>query len=160
MAVTPAFLSYALSFVYVAIYWNNHHHFFHLVRHVSGMMLWANMHLLFWLSLIPFATGWMGEKHFAPVDIYRRYLALKSVHALREELADAGIKSKRRMRPEGAAYGDHTLSRGALYLILQNRLYRGEIPHKGSSYPGEHPAIVRLFCTANIPSVFVSWPPA
>jgi uncharacterized membrane protein len=67
VAVTPAFLSYALSFVYVAIYWNNHHHFFHLVRHVSGMMLWANMHLLFWLSLIPFATGWMGENHFAPV---------------------------------------------------------------------------------------------
>ena len=51
----------------MAIYWNNHHHFFHLVRHVSGMMLWANMHLLFWLSLIPFATGWMGENHFAPV---------------------------------------------------------------------------------------------
>jgi len=67
VAVTPAFLSYALSFVYVAIYWNNHHHFFHLVRHVSGMMLWANMHLLFWLSLIPFATGWTGENHFAPV---------------------------------------------------------------------------------------------
>src|ERR1700720_2057790 len=67
VAVTPAFLSYALSFVYVAIYWNNHHHFFHLVRHVSGMMLWANMHLLFWLSLVPFATGWMGENHFAPV---------------------------------------------------------------------------------------------
>jgi uncharacterized membrane protein len=67
VAVTPAFLSYALSFVYVAIYWNNHHHFFHLVRHVSGMILWANMHLLFWLSLIPFATGWMGENHFAPV---------------------------------------------------------------------------------------------
>src|ERR1700730_856484 len=63
VAVTPAFLSYALSFVYVAIYSNNHHHFFHLVRHVSGMMLCANMHLLFWLSLIPFATGWMGENH-------------------------------------------------------------------------------------------------
>ena len=67
VAVTPAFLSYALSFVYVAIYWNNHHHFFHLVRHISGMMLWANMHLLFWLSLIPFAARWMWENHFAPV---------------------------------------------------------------------------------------------
>ena len=76
------------------------------------------------------------------VEIYRRYLALKSVHALREELADAGIKSKRRMRPDGAAYGGQKLSRGALYLILQNRLYRGEIAHKGHSYPGEHPAIV------------------
>src|SRR5450631_1264537 len=76
------------------------------------------------------------------VDIYRRYPALKSVHALRDDLADAGIKSKRRMRPDGTAYGGQTLSRGALYLILQNRLYRGEIPHKGNAYPGEHPAIV------------------
>jgi uncharacterized membrane protein len=66
-AVVPVFLSYVLSFLYLAIYWNNHHHFFHLVRRVDGMMLWANMHLLFWLSLIPFATGWMGENHFAPV---------------------------------------------------------------------------------------------
>ena len=72
----------------------------------------------------------------------RRYLALKSVHALREELADAGIKSKRRTRPDGAEYGGHTFSRGALYLILQNRIYRGEIPHKGNSYPGENPAVV------------------
>jgi uncharacterized membrane protein len=66
-AATPIFLGYVLSFVYVAIYWNNHHHFFHLVRHVDGVMLWANIHLLFWLSLIPFATGWMGENNFAPV---------------------------------------------------------------------------------------------
>jgi site-specific DNA recombinase len=76
------------------------------------------------------------------VEIYRRYLALKSVRALREELADAGIKSKHRMRPDGAEYGGQKFSRGALYLTLQNRLYRGEIPHKGNSYPGEHPAIV------------------
>jgi uncharacterized membrane protein len=66
-AVTPLFLSYVLSFVYVAIYWNNHHHFFQMVREVDGLVLWANMHLLFWLSLVPFATGWMGENHFAPV---------------------------------------------------------------------------------------------
>src|SRR5450759_1626620 len=76
------------------------------------------------------------------VEIYRRYLALKSVHALRDELADAGIKSKRRTRPDGAEDVGQKFSRGALYLILQNRLYRGEIPHKGNSYPGEHPAIV------------------
>lgn len=63
----PVFLSYVLSFVYVAIYWNNHHHFFHLVRHVDGLILWANMHLLFWLSLVPFTTGWMGQNHFAPL---------------------------------------------------------------------------------------------
>ncbi len=65
--VMPVFVSYVLSFTYLAIYWNNHHHFFHLVRHVGGGLLWANMHLLFWLSLIPFATGWMGENHFAPI---------------------------------------------------------------------------------------------
>ncbi len=65
--ILPAFLSYVLSFVYVAIYWNNHHHMLHTVTEVSGGMLWANLHLLFWLSLFPFATGWMGENHFAPL---------------------------------------------------------------------------------------------
>lgn len=63
----PVFLSYLLSFIYVAIYWNNHHHFFHLVKTVDGTVLWANMHLLFWLSTIPFTTAWMGENHFAPL---------------------------------------------------------------------------------------------
>ena len=63
----PVFLSYVLSFIYVAIYWNNHHHFFHLVKTVDGAVLWANLHLLFWLSTIPFATAWMGENHFAPI---------------------------------------------------------------------------------------------
>ena len=60
----PVFLSYVLSFVYLGIYWNNHHHMLHTVTHVSGGVLWANLHLLFWLSLLPFATGWMGENHF------------------------------------------------------------------------------------------------
>jgi site-specific DNA recombinase len=76
------------------------------------------------------------------VGIYRRYLALKSVHALKEELAESGIKSKRRARPDGTEYGFQQLSRGALYLMLQNRIYRGEITHKGNSFPGEHPAII------------------
>jgi uncharacterized membrane protein len=62
----PVLLSYVLSFVYVGIYWNNHHHMLHATRLVTGPMLWANLHLLFWLSLFPFATGWMGENHFAP----------------------------------------------------------------------------------------------
>ena len=61
----PVFLSYVLSFVYVGIYWNNHHHMLHACRKVTGPMLWANLHLLFWLSLFPFATGWMGENRFA-----------------------------------------------------------------------------------------------
>ena len=63
--IVPVFLSYILSFLYVAIYWNNHHHLMHTVTKVSGSILWANMHLLFWLSLLPFATGWLGENHFA-----------------------------------------------------------------------------------------------
>jgi len=67
LADWPVFLAYALSFIYVAIYWNNHHHYFHLVRRVDGAVLWANFHLLFWLSLVPFATAWMGEHAFAPV---------------------------------------------------------------------------------------------
>lgn len=63
----PVFLSYVLSFIYVGIYWNNHHHMLHTAGTVTGAMLWANLHLLFWLSLLPFATGWMGENHFAPL---------------------------------------------------------------------------------------------
>jgi uncharacterized membrane protein len=63
----PTLLSYALSFVYVGIYWNNHHHMFHSTRQVDGKILWANLHLLFWLSLFPFTTGWVGENHFAAV---------------------------------------------------------------------------------------------
>ena len=61
------FLSYVLSFIYVGIYWNNHHHMLHTVTKVTGGILWANLHLLFWLSLVPFVTGWMGENHFAPL---------------------------------------------------------------------------------------------
>src|SRR5215218_4543255 len=70
--ILPVFLSYVLSFIYVGIYWNNHHHLFHLVHKVDGRILWANLHLLFWLSLIPFVTGWMGENHFErlPVALY------------------------------------------------------------------------------------------
>jgi uncharacterized membrane protein len=67
--LVPVFLSYVLSFVYVGIYWNNHHHFLHAAQHVNGRVLWANLHLLFWLSLFPFATAWMGENHFAPVPV-------------------------------------------------------------------------------------------
>jgi len=66
-ALLPVFLSYVLSFVYVGIYWNNHHHMLHACTRVTGNILWANLHLLFWLSLLPFVTGWMGENHFAPI---------------------------------------------------------------------------------------------
>ncbi|MFN0729564.1 TMEM175 family protein [Polaribacter gochangensis] len=66
----PVFGSYILSFIYVAIYWNNHHHMMQTVKHVTGKILWANMHLLFWLSLIPFVTGWMGENNFTTATVF------------------------------------------------------------------------------------------
>ena len=77
----PVFLCYVLSFVYVGIYWNNHHHMLHMVHKATGPMLWANLHLLFWLSLFPFATGWMGENHFAaaPSAFYGVVLLMAAV---------------------------------------------------------------------------------
>jgi uncharacterized membrane protein len=67
LPLIPVFLSYVLSFLYVGIYWNNHHHMLHACTRVTGPVLWANLHLLFWLSLFPFTTAWMGENHFAPM---------------------------------------------------------------------------------------------
>lgn len=67
--IYPYFVSYVLSFIYLGIYWNNHHHMLHTVKNVSGGILWANLHLLFWLSLVPFTTGWMAENHFAPLTL-------------------------------------------------------------------------------------------
>jgi len=67
VALAPAFSSYALSFIYLAIYWNNHHHLLHTLARVDGLILWANSHLLFWLSLVPFATGWIGENYLEPL---------------------------------------------------------------------------------------------
>lgn len=77
----PVFLTYILSFAYLGIYWNNHHHMMHATRRVNGTILWANLHLLFWLSLIPFATGWMGENHFTelPTALYGCVLLASSV---------------------------------------------------------------------------------
>lgn len=67
--ILPVLLSYVLSFVYLGIYWNNHHHMMHACHRVTGSMLWANLHLLFWLSLVPFTTGWMGENHFETLPV-------------------------------------------------------------------------------------------
>jgi len=79
--LVSVFLSYVLSFVYVGIYWNNHHHMLHASTNVTGAMLWANLHLLFWLSLFPFATGWMGENHFAtvPTALYGVVLLMAAI---------------------------------------------------------------------------------
>ena len=77
----PVFASYVLSFVYIGIYWNNHHHMLHVTPRVEGSVLWANLHLLFWLSLVPFVTGWMGENHFAsaPLATYGFVLLMAAV---------------------------------------------------------------------------------
>ena len=77
----PVFFSYVMSFIYLAIYWNNHHHLLQAIKHVDGRVLWANLHLLFWLSLFPFVTGWMGETQFAPrpVALYGTVLLLAAV---------------------------------------------------------------------------------
>ena len=78
----PVFFSYVLSFIYLGIYWNNHHHMMHTVKKVNGTILWANLHLLFWLSLIPFVTGWMGENNFAAIP-----LALYGINLLMAAIA-------------------------------------------------------------------------
>jgi uncharacterized membrane protein len=101
--LAPVMLSYVISFIFIGIYWSNHHHLLQVVRHVSGRVLWANLHLLFWLSLIPFVTAWMGENHFAslPVALYGFVLfgaavaynilvrALLKLHGRDSELANA-----------------------------------------------------------------------
>jgi uncharacterized membrane protein len=81
LPLLPVFLSYVLSFVYLGIYWNNHHHLLHTVHKVLGGILWSNLHLLFWLSLIPFATGWMGESHFEsmPTALYGMVLLMAAI---------------------------------------------------------------------------------
>jgi uncharacterized membrane protein len=95
----PLFLTYLLSFVFLGIYWNNHHHLLHVCERVNGKVLWANLHLLFWLSLIPFVTGWMGENHFAPIPTaaYGVVLLLSAIAftiLVRTMIAAAGTGSR------------------------------------------------------------------
>ena len=116
----PVFLSYVLSFVYLGIYWNNHHHMLHAAERVSGGILWANLHLLFWLSLIPFVTGWMGENHFAPLPT-----ALYGVVLLhgRRRLSDPAARSSSRRRgrarrwPRRSAGTSRASCRWSLYAL-------------------------------------------
>jgi uncharacterized membrane protein len=82
LAVFPVFINYVMSFIYVGIYWNNHHHMMHVVRSINGAVLWANMHLLFWLSLVPFVSSWMGESHFTdpwPIAFYGVVLLMNAL---------------------------------------------------------------------------------
>src|SRR5689334_16967632 len=104
--VLPGFLVYVLSFVYLGIYWNNHHHMLHATERITGTALWANLHLLFWLSLVPFATAWMGENHFAavPTAVYGIVLLMAGVSYLILQtriIADQGEGSRLK-----AAVGD------------------------------------------------------
>jgi uncharacterized membrane protein len=124
----PVFLSYVLSFVYIGIYWNNHHHMLHVTRRVDGGVLWANLHLLFWLSLVPFVTGWMGENHFATVPVFAygvvllmagiAYWALQTV-ILRREGADSVLAEA--LGPDLKGKLSPVLYTLALLLALVNR---------------------------------------
>ena len=97
--LVPVFLTYVLSFVYLGIYWNNHHHMLHATDRINGAIMWANLHLLFWLSLVPFATGWMGENHYAalPTALYGVVLLMSGIAYLIMEMAiirDQGPRSR------------------------------------------------------------------
>jgi TMEM175 potassium channel family protein len=115
----PVFLTYVLSFVFLGIYWNNHHHMLHATGRINGKILWANLHLLFWLSLVPFVTGWMGENHFAPLPtaVYGGVLFLAGIAYLILERAivlEEGPESKL-----AAAIGAETKGKlsAALYAV-------------------------------------------
>ena len=134
----PVFLSYLLSFIYVGIYWNNHHHLFQAAERVNGTILWANLHLLFWLSLIPFVTGWMGENRFTalPTALYGTVLLMSSVaywflqcaivaeHGRDSRLATSlGSDWKGKLSPVlylsamGMAFGSEKVA-GAIYVLV------------------------------------------
>ena len=134
----PTFLSYVLSFIFVGIYWNNHHHLLHAARRVNGAILWANMHLLFWLSLIPFTTGWMGENNFAelPAALYGVSMLMPAiaffvlqVGIVRANGTDRGLAEAlgRNMKGKisiviclagiGLAFANHWLACGAYVLL-------------------------------------------
>ncbi len=117
----PAFLSYVLSFVYVGIYWNNHHHLLHALEHgATGAVLWANLHLLFWLSLFPFATAWMGENEFAPIAL--RGLRPRAADG-RDCVPAARARDDRGRRPElrAAACDRQGLEGEAVAALLRRR---------------------------------------
>jgi uncharacterized membrane protein len=99
LPLVPKFITYLLSFIYLGIYWNNHHHLWQAVEHVNGKILWANLHLLFWLSLFPFTTGWMGENHFSsyPVALYGIVLLMASIAwamLAKQIIKEEGVDSK------------------------------------------------------------------
>jgi uncharacterized membrane protein len=118
----PVFLSYVLSFIYIGIYWNNHHHMLHAEKTINGKILWANMHLLFWLSLIPFVTGWMGENHFTkwPIALYGLVLFMSALAYT--ILAKLLIKHHGAESILGKAIGKDTKGKVSLVLYLSAML--------------------------------------
>ena len=138
LPLAPTVLTYVLSFVLVGIYWNNHHHLMHAVHHVNGSILWANLHLLFWLSLAPFVTAWMGDNHWAPVPVAAYGLVLLcaaiAYFVLTRVLISAHDKDSRLARALGTDFKGkvsvllyaaavplafvHTLISGALYVLV------------------------------------------
>ena len=118
----PVFLSYVLSFIYIGIYWNNHHHMMHAAKTINGKILWANMHLLFWLSLIPFVTGWMGENHFTkwPIAFYGFVLFMNALAYT--ILAKLLIKHHGGESTLGKAIGKDTKGKISLALYLSAML--------------------------------------
>ena len=139
--VLPAFLSYVLSFIYIGIYWNNHHHMLQTTRHINGTILWANLHLLFWLSLVPFVTAWSGENHFAPAP-----MALYGVVLLAAAIAYTILQTL--IKKE---HGDHSLLAEAVGKDLKGKismlLYAVAIPSAFITpwIPGAIYVLVALF---------------
>ena len=115
-ALVPVFLSYVLSFIYLGIYWNNHHHMLQVVRKISGASLWANLHLLFWLSLVPFATSWMGDTNFAPWPVFAYGAVLIFAALAYTILARVLVKENGKDSLLGRAVGADT--KGNISLVL------------------------------------------
>ena len=114
----PVFLAYVLSFIVIAIYWNNHHHMFYLTDRITGGILWANLHLLFWLSLMPFVTGWMGENHFAPLPTALYGLVLMMAGVAYYILSLTIIRSQGPSSKLKAAVGDDAKGKISVVLYL------------------------------------------
>jgi len=116
--LAPVFISYVLSFIYVGIYWNNHHHLMNIAQNVNGSILWANLHLLFWLSLIPFVTAWMGENHFSTIPVVLYGVALLMAAVAYYFLTLALIKEHGKESPLAAAIGNDFKGKISVVLYL------------------------------------------
>ncbi|HVX27346.1 MAG TPA: TMEM175 family protein [Parafilimonas sp.] len=122
-SVSPVLFTYVLSFVYIGIYWNNHHHLLHVVKHISGGIMWANLNLLFWLSLIPFDTAWMGENHTQPFPV-AFYALLLDLCGLAYTILQKMIEACHKDQPQLKQIMKHQKKKGIISLII----YTAAIP--------------------------------